>query len=52
MLLYLVVANYRGVLLSELPLKGGVTFKTIVHDFLETQALPTEDSLTTYNAGE
>ncbi len=52
MLLYLAVSNFRGVILSELSIRAGETFKNIVHSLLASGSLPAEDALVSYNAGE
>lgn len=50
--LYLAVSNVRGVILSELSIRAGDTFKNIVHSLLASGSLPAEDALVSYNAGE
>jgi hypothetical protein len=52
MLLYLAVSNFKGIVLSELPLKAGDSFRDIVHEVLDSGSLPTEDTLVSYTAGE
>jgi hypothetical protein len=52
MLLYLAVSNFKGIVLSELPLKSCGTFRDIVHEVLDSGSLPTEDTLVSYTAGE